>query len=433
MALTFRGGIHPEENKVTKDSPIRAIAARNFVRIPLSQHIGAPAVPVVKVGDRVLRGAVIAEAAEGLSCPIHSSVSGKVLAIERGATPRGEGMGILIENDHMDETDPSLVPWHKPIAQSTPEELIARIKEKGIVGLGGATFPLWAKLNSGRGKAERLIINVAECEPYLTSNHRLVLEKTREVVDGVKILLYILGAEKCIFAVEDNKEDAADALQTVIQGSDHFAVAVLKTKYPQGDERQLIRALLGKEIPKGKLPADVGAVIINAETCWAVYRAFVEGMPCVERVVTVSGDCVRTPANLLVPIGMSFGEVLEACGGLVCQPEKLISGGPMMGTAQWTADAPVTRGVGGILAITAEEKKTGNCIHCGRCVRACPMHLMPLEFYRAIQGGNLDDAEYYGITSCSECGSCTFVCPAGIPILQNIRIGKDNLRNRLKK
>lgn len=433
MFRSFRGGIHPEENKITAACPIERVQAASFVTLPLSQHIGAPAIPRVKVGDAVLRGETIATAAEGLSCPVHASVSGVVRAIESVPLPGGEGMAIVIENDFKEELSPEVMPFPKPLNQASPEELEDFIKSKGIVGMGGAAFPTDMKIKSARGKVKTLVVNGAECEPYLTGDHRLFLEQPQEIIGGVKILLRATGADRAIIAVEDNKKDAARALDRILPPDSEISLKILKTKYPQGDERQLVKALLGGEIPRGKFPSDVGVVIFNVETCWSVYRAFVFGYPVMEKVVTVSGNCVKTPGNLLVPLGIRFEEAIRRCGGFSRKPDKILSGGPMMGQAQWTAEVPVTKGVGGILALWEPVEKTGVCIHCGRCVGRCPMHLVPLEFVRLVQQEDWEEAERYSILSCSECGCCTFTCPAKIPILQSIRVGKEVIRAKNKK
>ena len=429
MALTFRGGIHHEEEILTANLPLKEMPSPDFVTLPLSGHGADVARPLVAVGDRVLKGQKIADG-EGNVAPIHASISGTVSAIGTYPTPSGEEECIVLQNDFKEELSPEVAPFDTPIGKTEPEALIRHIREKGIVGLGGTGFPTWAKLEEAQGKATRLIVNCAECEPFLTGIHRLLLEKTEEVVGGVKILMRAAGVEKAVFALEDDKEDAADAILKLVRGSQNFAVAVLKTKYPQGDERQLVRALLRKEIPKDALPTSVGAVVFNAETCWSVYRAFVSGMPSITRLLTVSGDCVKEPSNLLIPMGTSFRAVLDFCGGFSTKPDKLLSGGPMMGHALWSTAVPVAKKVGGILAITSPLYKASPCIHCGRCVKACPLQLIPSELYRSVEKGDMNNARFYDIEQCNDCGCCTYVCPARIPILQNIRVGKEILAKK---
>ncbi len=427
MALTFSGGIYPEQAKLTSDRAIEEMQATGFVTIPLSQHIGTPATPIVSVGDRVCKGQKIGEGAEDCSCPVHSSVSGTVTAIETVSTIHGEALAVTVENDFREELSPDIHPFDKTLQQATAEELIAFIREKGIVGLGGTAFPTWQKVQSARGKADTLVINCAESEPYLTGNHRLLLEKPEEIISGVKILLRATGAEKAIFAIEDNKPDAAVGIGRLVAKSDNFAVAVMKSKYPQGDEKELVYTLFQKKIPQGGHPTDLGYTIFNPETCWAVYRSFVTGLPCISRVVTVSGDCMKAPGNLLVPVGVSLQAVIDRCGGFSIKPDRLLIGGPMMGKAQWSTEVPCTKEVCGILAISGKIPKAGSCIHCGRCLRACPMHLMPLELVRAVQDKNKKELKSLYVEVCNECGCCSYVCPAKIPILQHIRIGKDML------
>ena len=429
MALTFRGGIHHEEEALTANLPIKEMPSPDSVTLSLSGHGADVAKPLVAVGDRVLKGQKIADG-EGNVSPIHASISGTVSAIGTFPTPSGEEECIVLQNDYKEELSPEVTPFDTPIGKAEPEALIRHIREKGIVGLGGTGFPTWAKLEEAQGKVTRLIVNCAECEPYLTGIHRLLLEKTEEVVGGVKILMRAAGVEKAVFALEDDTEDAADALLKLVRNSKNFAVAVLKTKYPQGDERQLVRTLLRKEIPKDDRPTSVGAIVFNAETCWAVYRAFVSGMPATTRLLTVSGDCVKEPANLLIPMGTSFRAALDFCGGFSTKPDKLLSGGPMMGHALWSTAVPVTKKVGGILAITAPLSKASPCIHCGRCVKACPLQLIPSELYRSVEKGDMNTAKFYDIDLCNDCGCCTYVCPAGIPILQNIRVGKEILAKK---
>ncbi|MBR5295919.1 MAG: electron transport complex subunit RsxC [Clostridia bacterium] len=433
MALSFRGGIHPEEMKLSAKCPIEEKQALEFVTIPLSQHIGKEALPLVKVGDHVCKGQKIGEADEGISCPVHASVSGKVVAIEQGITHFGESTLVTIENDFKEELSPEIVPFDTPISQADPEKLISHIREKGIVGMGGKGFPTWIKLKEGRGKVQKLIINCAESEPYLTSVHRLLLEKPEEIVGGVKILLRASGAKKAIFAIEKNKEDAIDRLQKIIGQSENFAIAVMETKYPQGNERVLIRTLTGKEVPAGKLPLSLGLSIFSAQTCRATYRAFVTGMPLISCVVTVSGECVKTPSNLLLPIGVSFRQALEMCGGFAQKPDIIVAGGPMLGENVENVDFPITKTTNAVIAIKEKTYKESPCIRCGRCVKVCPVGLMPLELAKSVVRGNLKRAEFYHITTCCGCGSCTYICPARIPLLENIKKGKAALLNEKKE
>lgn len=435
MAYTFRGGVHVDEHKNTENSPIEKMTPPAEVAIPMSQHIGAPAVPLVAVGDRVLRGQMIGEVAAGLGCPIHSSVSGTVRRIEERRTATGQAIKtVVIENDGKYELAPSVVPYEGRISDLSPEQITEKIRLAGISGMGGATFPTYAKIRSAAGKVDRMFINCAECEPYITANHRLLLEDPSAVINGAKILLRALGLDTAEFAIEDNKMNAVRAIEGLTAGSDLIRVRVMKTKYPQGDERQLIYALTGKELPMGKLPADAGCIIFNAETTAAVYRAVALGMPLVERVVTVDGDCVKQPKNVLAPIGTSFRDLVEFCGGLVKTPSRLISGGPMMGIAQWDINSPVTKGTSAILLLSDPRGETAEyaCIHCGRCVAGCPMHLMPNYISTFAAQGDFDMAEKYGGGSCVECGCCSYNCPGRVPIVQFMRVAKAEIIARTK-
>ena len=407
--------------------------APNQIHIPMTQHIGAHCTPTVKVGDRVLRGQVIGEIENGLGCPVHSSVSGTVKAITSYNNVQAQPFKtVVIENDGEYELHPDIKPFEKRLTETTTEEIIEVVKKAGISGMGGASFPTYAKISSAVGKVNRLIINCAECEPFITANHRLMLERPVEIINGTKILLKALGLRKADIAVEDNKLDAADKLEEKIGDSRMIRVKIMKTKYPQGDERQLIYALTGKEIPAGKLPSDVGCVIFNAETCAAVYRAFAQGLPLIERVVTVAGDCVVTPKNVLVSIGTTYKDLIDFCGGLKKQPRKIINGGPMMGFAQWDINSPVVKGTSAILVFSEdmcyEEKNDYACIRCGRCVQNCPMRLMPNYLAQFSQKGRYDDAERYDVMSCVECGTCSYNCPASVPIVQYIRVSKGALK-----
>lgn len=405
------------------------------VHIPMSQHIGVPAEPVVKAGDEVLKGQLIGKVERGLGAPVHSSVSGRVVKIEEKNDAQGRRLKtVVIENDGEDRLSPDIKPWTKKLADTTPEEIIEIVRAAGISGMGGATFPTYAKINSALGKTEHLIVNCAECEPYITANHRLLLENPEAVINGLKILLKAFSLREGVIAVEDNKLDAINLLEEKLAGSKMIRVEVLKTKYPQGDERQLIYALTGKELPAGKLPADVGCCVFNAETCAAIYSAFVNGLPLTERIVTVDGDCVKTPKNLLVPLGTPYTDIIEYCGGLIKKPKKIINGGPMMGTAQWDKDGVVTKGTSAILVFSEDVENntslTPTCIRCGRCVRACPMRLMPSYLAMFSSEGKLDMAEEFDVMSCIECGSCSYSCPGHVPIVQYIRAAKGQINDR---
>lgn len=437
MFYTFKGGTRVREYKNTRALAVVDLPAPPVVEIPLSQHIGVPCTPTVAVGDRVLRGQLIGEVPAGLGCPVHSSVSGTVKAISSRVGVQGRPVPtVIIENDGEGTLSPDVVPFSKRLGDTSPEEIVDVIRRAGISGMGGATFPTWAKLSGAIGKVNRLIINCAECEPFITVNHRLMLEHPEELVGGAKILLRALGLPSGDIAIEDNKLNAADRVAAEIGESPLLNIKLMRTKYPQGDERQLIFALTGREVPEGKLPADVGCVVFNAETCSAIYRAFAEGMPLIERCVTVDGDCVREPKNLRVPLGTPVRSLIEFCGGLVRTPFKLINGGPMMGAATWDFDAPVTKGTSAILVFSEEfaaMKDDFACIRCGRCVMNCPMHLMPVYLAQYAMAGNYDETAKLHVMSCVECGTCSYNCPGNVPIVQYIRVAKGAVRSKGKK
>jgi len=436
LTYTFKGGVHVSEHKNTAKCAIEAMPAPDKVCIPLSQHIGAPAKALVKKGDPVLRGQAIGIVESGLGCPVHSSVSGTVVDIRERSTPTGARIQeIIIENDGLDTLCTDLAPADKPLSEFSPEEIIERVRLAGIAGMGGATFPSYAKIQSALGKVDRLIINCAECEPFITANHRLMLERPGEIINGAKILLRAFGLQLAEIAIEDNKPDGANAIEEAAGGSSLIRVRMLKTKYPQGDERQLIFAITGREMPAGKLPADVGCVVFNAETCAAIYRAFAHGLPLVDRIVTVDGDCVKKPKNLMVRIGTPISALVEYCGGLTKQPHKIIMGGPMMGFAQWDAETPIAKGSSAILVFSKRMDsdkglEDSSCIRCGRCIAGCPMHLMPSLLATFSRSGDYGEAEKYSVMSCVECGSCSYVCPAHVPIVQYIRLAKFKIKSK---
>lgn len=435
MAYTFSGGIHIDDHKNTRRCVVEKMPPPKFVSIPMSQHIGVHAVPCVKVGDIVDRGQVIGQVDKGLGVPVHASVSGKVTEIIEKNSASGQKIRtVVIENDGENRLAPNIKPWEKKLSETTTDEIIDIIRSSGICGMGGATFPTHEKIRSALGKIDRLIINCAECEPYITANHRLLLENPDAVINGLKILMKAFSLREGVIAVEDNKADAIAKLEERLKGSDLIKVRVLKTKYPQGDERQLIYALTGKEIPTGKLPADVGCSVFNAETCAAIFSAFVNGMPLIERIITVDGDCIRNPKNILAPIGTSYIDIIEYCGGLTQEPKKIISGGPMMGVAQWDINSVVTKGTSAILILSDDTSskyvEEPNCIRCGRCVRCCPMRLMPNYLAVFSRQGKLDMAEQFDVMSCVECGSCSYSCPGHVPIVQYIRAAKGQINDR---
>ena len=436
MALTFQGGVHVAENKNAKKTPIENFPPPEIVYIPLSQHIGAHAKPLVKVGDVVDKGQMIANNEEAaLSCPIHASVSGKITAIEKRVLQTGaQTEFITIENDFAERLHINVKPFRKKINETTSEEIIEVIKNAGISGLGGAMFPTYAKIQSALNKVTTLIVNCAECEPYITANHRLMLEHPKMIINGMKILLKALGLKTGYIAIEDNKLNAAEALAEASDKSKMVEIKIVKTKYPQGDERQLIYALTGKELPSGKLPADFGCVVFNPETCAAVYNAFVYGMPLIDRIVTVDGDCVIAPRNLRIPIGTPLGKIIEHCG-LKKYPKKIVKGGPMMGLAVFDINNPVTKGTTSILAFSEKyiEKKTSECIRCGKCVRGCQMRLMPAYLAMFAQKEDWGMCEKYNVFSCVECGCCTYICPAGVQIVQHVRTAKGNILDQRKR
>lgn len=434
MKYTFLGGIHLDEHKSTSGMRAVPFTEPKQVAIPMSQHIGAPCQPLVKVGDTVTVGQCIGDNKNALCCPVHASVSGKVIALEERIAYNGNKVvHAVLENDFNYTPCPDLSPVTVPLEQLTADEIISRVRDAGIVGMGGAAFPTYAKIQSALGKVKHLIINCAECEPYITANHRLMLEQPEAVIKGIKILIHALGVRKAVIAIEDNKEDVIRLFEKKIEDKALIDIKVLKTKYPQGDERQIIYALYGKEIPTGKLPADVGCVLFNPETAVSVYRALSSGMPVVQKRVTVDGDAIKKPSNLIVPVGTSFSDVAEVCGGTKKRFSRLISGGPMMGQAQWSLDSVVTKSTGALLFFGPMKEEIGQCIRCGRCVRACQMHLMPALLAANSEKGLYEECEKLGALSCVECGCCTYVCPGKVPIVQHIRNAKGAINEHKRR
>lgn len=435
--LTFSGGIHPDDGKrFSKDCEVKPVIPHGEMVYPLSQHIGAPAKPVVKKGDSVLKGQMIAEAGGFVSAPVHASVSGTVKGIEQRFNPAGTKTDcIIIENDGQ-YTEIEYEPV-KPLNEMSREEILEKIGNAGIVGMGGAGFPTRVKLSPKEpDKIEYVIANCAECEPYITADYRRMLENTQELVSGMKVLLTIFPNAKGIFAVEDNKRDCIEKLEEAIQTEERMDVKVMMTKYPQGAERQLIYTVTKRAIHSAMLPADAGCIVDNVETLISIHRAVIEGRPLTERVVTVSGDAVNSPGNFKVLLGTSHRELAEAAGGFSTEPEKLISGGPMMGFAMVTLDAPVTKTSSSLLAFKKDQVsrlQESACINCGRCVQVCPSRIIPSRL--ADYAKRHDEASFVAMNGleCVECGSCSYVCPAKRQLKQAIgSMRKTALANRKK-
>lgn len=423
-----KGGIHPPGRKnLTNQKAIRQVPLPAVCTVPMQQHLGAPANCVVEKGDTVSRGMVIGEQNGFISSGVHSPVDGIVQSITEVYLPNGiaskavvietaeEQSGVSVENRDWKSLD--------------KEELIGIIKDSGVVGMGGATFPAYVKYTIPKGKSARhLVINGVECEPYLSADHRLMLESRDAIIEGIRILQYLTGAEKVAIGIEINKPDAIKAMREALKESGLKGdVVPLKLKYPQGDEKQLLKAVTGLEVPSGGLPIDIGAVVSNVGTVNAVYEAVVQGKPLYERVVSVSGGAVKNPSNVKAVVGTTVQELIDFCGGLKQEPEKIVIGGPMMGFTIYDTETPIAKGTSGILLLTKKEVAAGSstaCLSCGRCVSACPMGLNPTRMFKNIDHGDYQAAMDNGLMDCKECGCCAYSCPAHIPLVQGMRLGK---------
>ena len=430
---TFKGGIHPPDKKaLSANSPISETKPPKIVVLPLSQHAGAPCKPVVSIGQEVRKGQMIGEPGGFVSAPVHASVSGKVVAIGEFPNAMGRMVNcVVIENDMKEE-------WtalkDSPDYMKLPaDELKEKVKAAGIVGLGGAAFPTSVKLSPPKEKPiDVVIINGAECEPYLTADYRLMIEKPREIIEGLKILMAVLGVNKGYVGIENNKPDAVATMTEAAKGEPGIQVLALEVKYPQGAEKMLIKAVAGREVPPRGLPMDVGCVVQNVGTALSIYEAARYGKPLIERVVTVTGEGIKEPKNMMVRIGTKISDLIEECGGFAGEAAKVVAGGPMMGFALSSLDVPVTKGTSGILVIPEEGvthvEEYGPCIRCSRCIDVCAMGLMPSMLSVLAETGHYEEAKGYNLFDCFECGSCAFVCPSKRPIVQLVRLAKSMVK-----
>ncbi len=433
MAFSFFGGVHPKENKLLAcDNPVQAFPEPDILVIPMSQHIGAPCMPLVKKGDLVTVGQKIGDN-QGLCVPVHASVSGKVKSVEM--RPHSSGttmMSVVIENDHLGTLCPDIQPrTQAQVDALSPQELIEIIRQAGIVGMGGASFPTHVKLSGGIGKVDTIIVNAGECEPYIVADDRLCREMPDALVSGVRIIMKIFGLNRAHIAIEDNKPVAARSVRSRLSKEDGISVDVLPAMYPQGAEKQLIQAVTGRQVPSGGLPAAVGCAVFNAATCKAIHDAVYLGMPLIRRIVTVSGDIVMAPKNLMVPIGTSYNDLLEAVGHSE-NPYKVLSGGPMMGITQYDLSVPTVKGTNAVTILGHSNRYTvtqPHCIRCGKCIDVCPMRLMPVLMYKAMLSHDIEQMKDSNLMDCIECGCCAYNCPASVPLVLGFRAGKQQIRD----
>lgn len=436
----FQGGVHPRGHKAaTTHKTIQTMPMPAHLYVPLQQHIGAAAEPEVAPGDKVLKGQMLARSQGMISAPVHAPTSGTVVAIEPRTAPHPSGLSVLtivIEADGADHWDESchVVPIN-PFSLETPK-IAQQVGQAGIVGMGGATFPSAVKLKlSARRKIHTLIINGGECEPYLTCDDRLMQERAEEIVDGIRIILHTIQAERALLVIEDNKPTAIANMQAVCSHAADIKVVTVPSRYPMGSEKHIIKAVTGLEVPAGGLGADIGVLVHNMGTAYAIHRTLRQARPLISRIVTVGGGAVRTPQNVEVPIGALLSDVIDFCGGFEEMPARIIMGGPMMGQVMPTLEVPVVKGTSGIIALTANElanEQTMPCIRCGRCVQACPCGLVPLDMSALIRNDNLDKAQEIGLIDCVGCGCCAYVCPSHIPLVQYFNYAKGELAARQK-
>ena len=424
----YYGGVHPSERKeFTEHLPLKKFPDPEVVVIPLSMHAGAPAEPIVQVGDTVKVGQKIGEAAAFISSPVHSSVSGTVTAIEtRRHATRGECLSVVIQSDGKNTLHESVQP-HKALEDLTPDEIVDIVREAGIVGMGGAGFPTAVKLKPAK-PVDTVLLNGCECEPLLTADHRVLLEYADDVIYGLKAMIKTVGAEKGIIVIEDNKQDAIELMEDKTAGCENIEVVAAKTKYPQGAEKMLIKRVLKRQVPSGGLPADVGCVVANVSTTKAISDAIQKGMPLIERVVTMTGERLKNPGNYIVKIGTSTKELIDYCGGITGDDVTIKAGGPMMGFDLSDPDVPIMKGSNGIIAVDTDHTAEQPCIKCGRCVDVCPMELSPLYFSKYADEENWQGMKEKNVMDCIECRSCEYICSSKIPLVTKIKAGKNAVR-----
>ncbi len=433
MSYKFYGGIHPSPHKnLTSDGAIKRVFVPKRVVLPLSQHTGSPAEPVVKAGDPVEAFSEIAKATGFVSSSIHASISGKVTKISHSPAPTSNrAFSIFIESQDDEDQDFKTKERRDPSSLSA-EELVSIIKDAGVVGLGGAAFPTHVKLSPPKNKSiDTVILNGAECEPYLTCDQRLMIENPKEILKGLEIILRTLNAKNAYIAIEDNKQPAIYTMEKALLNTQYSIrntkLVVLHTKYPQGAEKQIIKSILNRTVPAGGLPMDVGCIVQNVQTAYAIYEAVYSGKPLVERAITLTGSCLKEPVNIRVRIGTVLKDLVDFIGGLKKEPKKIIMGGPMMGLAQYTMDVPIVKGTSGVLFLSEEEVRQAEesvCIRCGKCIEVCPMQLAPTTLMYRVKREFFSEAKELGIAGCFECGACAYECPAKIPLLDYMKYGK---------